>query len=276
MKYLECPRDSWQGLSKFIPTASKVTYLQALLNAGFKHLDMGSLVSPKAVPQLQDTEQVLAQLKVPKDAQLLAIIANEKGLARALTAPNLHAIGYPLSVNETFQLRNTQKTLAESWDLVKEMYQATKGKLNFTIYLSMGFGNPYGDAWTAKDTLNAVEKLKSIGITDIALSDTVGNATAKLIHEILKEIDSPETLGLHLHAKPNDWQDKLECALFHGVTWFEGALAGIGGCPFAEDELLGNLPTEKVLPFLAKQLNEEIPDLTSLANQAAKIAQSYL
>ncbi len=276
MKYLECPRDSWQGLSKFIPTETKVAYLQALLNAGFKHLDMGSFVSAKAVPQLQDTEKVLAELRVPKDADLLAIIANEKGLERALTSPNLHAVGYPLSVNETFQLRNTRKTLAESWDLVKEMYLNSKGKLNFTVYLSMGFGNPYGDAWTAKDTLNFVEKLRNIGITDIALSDTVGNATPKLIHEILSETSAPETLGVHLHAKPNDWQEKLECALSFGVTWVEGALAGIGGCPFAEDERVGNLPTEKVLPFLAKQLNEEIPDLTSLAKQAAKIAQSYL
>ncbi|MCA9835659.1 MAG: hydroxymethylglutaryl-CoA lyase [Trueperaceae bacterium] len=276
LRYVECPRDSWQGLSRFIPTETKIAYLQALLDAGFKYLDMGSFVSPRAVPQLADTEEVLAGLGVPKDAHLLCIIANERGLERALGAQNLQAVGYPLSVNDTFQRRNTNRSLDESWDLLKEMYEATKPKLELVIYLSMGFGNPYGERWFPEDTARAVEKLREMGVQDIALADTVGTASPELIQKVLSQIEKPETLGLHLHARPYDWQEKLERALELGISWFEGALAGIGGCPFAKDDLTGNLPTEQVLPFLCQKLDESLRiRLPPLTEQASQLATTY-
>ena len=254
MKYVECPRDSWQGLSQFIPTEQKIAYLQSLLDAGFQHLDVGSFVSPKAVPQLADTEEVLAGLKVPDEADLLCIIANERGLERAVSAPNLTSVGYPLSVNDTFQWRNTNRSLEESWSLVEAMrLEATQNNLTLVVYLSMGFGNPYGEPWQPGDTAQAVARLRELGVKEIALADTVGTATPELIHAVLYAVESPETLGLHLHARPDAWQGQLGAALEHGVNWFEGALAGVGGCPFADDELVGNLPTEAVLPWLYEQ-----------------------
>lgn len=274
LKYVECPRDSWQGLHKFIPTQNKVNYLQALLDAGFKHLDMGSFVSPKAVPQLADTEEVLTKLEPPSDADLLCIVANERGLNRALQSKNITSIGYPLSVNDTFQKRNTNRSLKESWTLVEEMNQ-NKEQLKLVIYLSMGFGNPYRDNWQAQDTARAVDQLRTLGITNIALADTVGNASPKVLKDVLAVIPEPQTLGLHLHAKPNDWQHKLELALDYGLTWFEGAFAGVGGCPFAEDVLVGNLATEAVLPFLANALKlDKHPDL-KFAEAAAGLARDY-
>lgn len=279
LKYVECPRDSWQGLSKFIPTEEKIAYLQTLLNAGFRHLDMGSFVSPKAVPQLADTEEVLAGLSVPEDADLLCIIANERGLERALNALNLTSVGYPLSVNDTFQRRNTNWSLDASWPLVAAMAKdAANGNLEFIVYLSMGFGNPYGDPWEPSHTSQAVERLRSIGVEHIALADTVGNATPELIKEVLEAVPSPETLGLHLHARPDAWQRQLERALDYGLVWFEGALAGIGGCPFAADELVGNLPTERVLGWLETQTETSFAShkaLNRLSQDAAQLAAQY-
>lgn len=276
LRYVECPRDSWQGLKQFIPTTEKIAYLQSLLDAGFKHLDMGSFVSAKAVPQLADTEEVLKALVVPKDAHLLCIIANERGLERSLEASNLSAVGYPLSVNETFQLRNTNRSLEASWELLAKMPQAAQGRLDLVVYLSMGFGNPYGDSWTPSDTAKAVTRLRALGIQEIALADTVGTASPDLISKVLNEIEHPETLGLHLHARPNEWLKKLEPALDYGLSWFEGALAGIGGCPFAEDKLVGNLPTEKVLPFLSQRLKEPLNiDLNYLGQKASFFGNTY-
>ncbi|CAN5756495.1 hydroxymethylglutaryl-CoA lyase [soil metagenome] len=277
LKYVECPRDSWQGLETFIPTEVKTRYLQTLLDSGFRHLDMGSFVSPKAVPQLADTEEVLAGLTVPKDAEMLGIVANERGLERALASPKLTSIGYPLSVNDTFQQRNTNRSLAASWPLVERMV-AEAGRLNLVVYLSMGFGNPYGEAWEPQDTARAVAKLRDLSVSQIALADTVGTATVERLEQVLENIDAPEQLGLHLHARPDAWQPQLEVALEHGLRWFEGALAGVGGCPFAGDELVGNLPTELVLPWLeAKKTTRLVPleTVRALSQNAANLAARY-
>ncbi len=277
LRYVECPRDSWQGLPKFIPTKEKVRYLQTLLNAGFLHLDMGSFVSAKAVPQLADTEEVLAHLRPPEHADLLCIIANERGLERALTAPNITSVGYPLSVNDTFQRRNTNCNLEDSWPLVENLLK-NKGGLGLVVYLSMGFGNPYGEPWRASDTVKAVDRLRELGVKNIALADTVGTATPECLKNVLSQIEQPETLGLHLHARPNGWQGQLETALAFGITWFEGALAGVGGCPFATDTLVGNLPTEKVLAwFMSKGMDVpvQLEKLPGLATLAARIASEY-
>ena len=200
---------------------------------------------------MADTEDVLVSLNVPDEADLLCIIANERGMERAAGAPNLKSVGYPLSVNDTFQRRNTNRSLEDSWSLVEAMrLETTQNNLTLVIYLSMGFGNPYNESWQPEDTARAVARLRELSVEQIALADTVGTATPELIRAVLGEVEQPEALGLHLHARPDAWQGQLEVALEYGVEWFEGAFAGIGGCPFADDELVGNLPTEAVLPWL--------------------------
>lgn len=279
LSYVECPRDSWQGLTRQIPTEEKVAYLQKLLDVGFSRLDMGSFVSPAAVPQLADTEAVLSALEPPGDADLLAIIANERGLERALAAPRLGSVGYPLSVNDTFQRRNTGRSLEQSWPLLERLAQtAASAGLRFVVYLSMGFGNPYGEPWAPQDTASAVARLRELGVEHIALADTVGTATPARLRDVLSATAAPEALGLHLHARPDAWQAQLELALAHGLRWFEGALAGVGGCPFAADELVGNLPSERVLPWLERRTGERLVSreaLLELSQEAARLAARY-
>lgn len=278
-RYVECPRDAWQGLPRQIPTDLKARHLQHLLDAGFRHLDMGSFVSPKAVPQLADTEAVLERLEVPEDAELLCIIGNERGLIRARAAPNLTAVGYPLSVNDTFQRRNLGRSLEASWPLVERLVQeAAEAGLRFVVYVSMGFGNPYGEPWAPADTAAAVARLRALGVTEIALADTVGSVTPARLEAVLEAVGDLRGLGLHLHARPGAWQAPLELALAAGLEWFEGALAGIGGCPFAADALVGNLPTEAVLPWLEARTGERLVSseaLAALAREAAEIAARY-
>lgn len=279
LRYVECPRDAWQGLSRQIPTALKLRHLQGLLDAGFRHLDLGSFVSPKAVPQLADTEAVLARLAVPAGADLLCIVGNERGLARALAAPNLSSVGYPLSVNDTFQRRNLGRSLEASWPLLERLAREAAGAgLRFVIYVSMGFGNPYGEPWAPADTAAAVARLRALGINEIALADTVGSATPARLEAVLEAVGEPSGLGLHLHARPGAWREPLELALAAGLEWFEGALAGVGGCPFAADALVGNLPTEAVLPWLEARSGERLvagEALAALAREAAEIATRY-
>ena len=271
LRYVECPRDAWQGLPRVIPTEEKRAHLEALLAAGFRHLDLGSFVSPKAVPGLADTEEVLAGLTRPEDADFLCIVANERGLGRAFEAQSVTSVGYPLSVNDTFQRRNTNRSLEASWPLVGEMLGATKARgLGFVVYLSMGFGNPYGEPWSPDDTAAAVSRLRETGVRDIVLADTVGTATPARLESVLEAVGEAQDLGLHLHARPESWREGLEAALAHGVRWFEGALGGAGGCPFAGDELVGNLPTEAVLPWLAARGLEVEVDLASLPELAAR------
>lgn len=256
IRFVECPRDAWQGFRRFIPTEAKVAFLKALLEAGFRHLDLTSFVSPKWVPQMADAEEVLKALPPPAGRTYLAIVANEKGLERALKAPNLTHVGYPLSLSETFQRRNTNRGLEESWPLVEAMVKAVEGRLGLVVYLSMAFGNPYGDPWDVGLVLEAVARLRALGVREIALADTYGVADAGRIGEVLKAVVAqcgPEGIGAHLHARREEALGKAEAALEAGVFWLEGALAGVGGCPFAGDELVGNLPTELLLPYLEEK-----------------------
>ncbi|WP_019550286.1 hydroxymethylglutaryl-CoA lyase [Thermus scotoductus] len=281
IRYVECPRDAWQGFSRFIPTEEKVAFLKKLLEAGFRHLDLTSFVSPKWVPQMADAEEVLGALPPPQGRTYLAIVANEKGLERALKAPNLTAIGYPFSLSETFQRKNTNRTRQESWPLVKAMVEATEGRLGLVVYLSMAFGNPYGDPWSVERVLEDIARLRELGVREIALADTYGVAEASRIQEVLGEAVArfgPEGLGAHLHARPEGVLAKVEAVLAAGILWLEGTLAGVGGCPFAGDELVGNLPTEKVLPYLEAKgfhMGIDLKALPELAGEAARLKLLY-
>ncbi|WP_243090390.1 hydroxymethylglutaryl-CoA lyase [Thermus neutrinimicus] len=281
VRYVECPRDAWQGFRRFIPTQEKAAFLNRLLEAGFRHLDLTSFVSPKWVPQMADAEEVLAALPPPQGRTYLAIVANEKGLERALRAPNLTAIGYPFSLSETFQRKNTNRSREESWPLVEAMVEATKGRLGLVVYLSMAFGNPYGDPWSVEGVLEDIARLRDLGVKEIALADTYGVAEAGRIQEVLREAVArfgPEGLGAHLHARPEGVLAKVEAVLASGILWLEGALAGVGGCPFAGDELVGNLPTERVLPYLEERgytTGVDLKALPDLAGEAARLKLLY-
>ncbi|MFN4232693.1 hydroxymethylglutaryl-CoA lyase [Thermus sp.] len=281
VRYVECPRDAWQGFRRFIPTQEKAAFLNRLLEVGFRHLDLTSFVSPKWVPQMADAEEVLAALPPPQGRTYLAIVANEKGLERALRAPNLTAIGYPFSLSETFQRKNTNRSREESWPLVEAMVEATKGRLDLVVYLSMAFGNPYGDPWSVEGVLEDIARLRDLGVKEIALADTYGVAEAGRIQEVLREAVArfgPEGLGAHLHARPEGVLAKVEAVLASGILWLEGALAGVGGCPFAGDELVGNLPTERVLPYLEERgytTGVDLKALPDLAGEAARLKLLY-
>lgn len=271
--WVECPRDAWQGLCVAPRTPDKVRHLRDLLAAGFDHLDLGSFVSPKAVPQMADTEAVLAALDAPAAADLLCIVGNARGLERATRAVGVTSIGYPLAVSDTFQRRNVGTSVAEAWGVVGELLAgAAEAGMGVVVYVSMAFGNPYGDPWDPEITAAAVARARAMGATRVALADTLGGADAGSIAAVLKAVDRPHHLGLHLHARPGAWADKVEAALAQGVRWFEGALAGVGGCPFAADELVGNLPTEQVLPWLVDRGFAVAPDLGALPGLARDAA----
>ncbi|MEM9983501.1 MAG: hydroxymethylglutaryl-CoA lyase [Bacteroidota bacterium] len=250
----ECPRDAMQGLADFIPTKTKIQYLNALLRVGFDTLDFGSYVSPKAVPQMADTAEVLAGLDLSgTSTKLLAIVANRRGAETAAAQAAIHYLGYPFSVSETFQQRNTHKSMAESLDLVKEMLElcADAGK-ELMVYLSMAFGNPYGDPWSPALVAQWAEKLVAVGVKHLALADTVGTADGESIQELFTQLlpRFPKVqLGAHLHAKPTERLDKIATAYEAGCRRFDVAMRGFGGCPFADDELTGNVSTESLLEF---------------------------
>jgi hydroxymethylglutaryl-CoA lyase len=273
LRWVECPRDAWQGFRQFIPTAEKVAYLHRLLAAGFEDLDLTSFVSPRWVPQHRDAEEVLAALPPPEHRRYLAIVANLKGLERARQSPQVTAIGYPFSISETFQQRNTNRSIAETWPLVAELL-AERGKLDVVIYLSMGFGNPYDDPWSPELVVDVVGRLREMGVREIALADTYGIASPERIHttfEAVVRAFGPQDLGVHLHSRPEGTQEKLDAALSLGLSWFEGALGGVGGCPFAGDTLVSNLPSEIALPYLSAkgfELNIDLHQLPALREEA--------
>lgn len=281
ISYVECPRDAWQGLPHVVPADTKRAHVQRLLDAGFKRIDVGSFVSPRAVPQMADTEVVIGELTKPADAELICIIGNERGVERAALVANVTTVGFPLSVNDTFQRRNVGRSLEESWVLLSRlMTMSEKAGLELVVYLSMAFGNPYRDIWGPHNTAESIQRLRDMGIARIALADTVGTADARVVERVLASVSNAADLGLHLHSRPGVWNELLEVGLKYGVRWIEGALGGIGGCPFAGDDLVGNLPTELVLPWLAAQGLE--PDavidealLVALAAEAAAIATRY-
>lgn len=264
---VECPRDAMQGWKHFIPTAEKAAYLNALLKVGFDVLDFGSFVSPKAIPQLADTREVLAQLDLTvSNTKLLAIIANTRGAEDAVMHDEISYLGFPFSISETFQLRNTNKTIAQSLQQVEDIQKLClqHGK-ELVIYISMGFGNPYGDPYNAEVAIEWVGKLAALGISTFAMSDTVGVAKPETIAYIFQHLVpafKDLSIGAHFHSAPSSWEEKIQTAYDNGCVRFDSAMKGIGGCPMAEDDLVGNIATENMLMWCDKkqiplQLNRE-------------------
>lgn len=274
---IECPRDAMQGIKHFIPTSQKIEYLNRLLKIGFDTLDFGSFVSPKAIPQMADTQEVLEKLDESK-TQLLAIIANLRGAEQACKFSRISFLGYPFSISETFQLRNTNSSIADSLKNVNEMNElCEKHKKKLVVYLSMAFGNPYGDEWSKDIALEWCSKLAEVGVKTIALSDTVGVSNPQNINEIfsLLQKNLPEIeLGAHLHTTPDTWEEKISAAYYAGCRRFDGALGGYGGCPMAKDELTGNMPTEKMVQWLLKTKEKLEIDIEKL--EEAAIYSSHL
>lgn len=258
IKIIECPRDAMQGIKDFIPTEIKIQYIRQLLQVGFDTLDFGSFVSPKAIPQLADTPSVLAGLDLPGiQTKLLAIVANLRGAEAALTFPEITYLGYPFSISETFQLRNTNASIEESMDRVKEMTElcATSGK-QLVIYISMGFGNPYGDPWNVEIVQNWVDKLYDMGIRIMQLSDTIGVAKPASISYLFSHLIPAYPaieFGAHFHTTPKRWREKVEAAFLSGCKRFDGAIKGYGGCPMAKNDLTGNMPTEKLIKYFEEK-----------------------
>lgn len=255
IKLIECPRDAMQGLPEFIDTAIKAAYINQLLNIGFDTLDFGSFVSPKAIPQMRDTAEVLDLLDLHNSkTKLLAIVANTRGANDALLFPQIDYLGFPLSISETFQQRNTNASIAQALATVEEIQNLceTKGKTLVT-YLSMGFGNPYGDSFSPELVAEFVQKLDQLGVKIISLSDTIGSATPELISQLF-EMQIPTfphiEFGAHLHSRKEDIASKVKAGVKAGCTRFDGALNGFGGCPMAKDELVGNMATEQMIETL--------------------------
>jgi hydroxymethylglutaryl-CoA lyase len=255
---VECPRDAMQGWPAWIPTEKKIKYLNTLLTAGFHTLDFGSFVSPKAIPQMADTKEVLAELNWQSSStRLLAIIANTRGGEEAVSFEGIRYLGYPFSISPTFQFRNANSTLSESFERVKEIQKlCTMTGKEMVIYLSMAFGNPYQDPYTVEEVLLWAQKCHDYGIQIISLADTVGLATPDQIHtltEILIQALPEATIGVHLHSTPTRWREKTEAAFLAGCRRFDGAIHGIGGCPMAGDALVGNLNSERLIEYLTDQ-----------------------
>lgn len=253
-KVIECPRDAWQGLKGQIPTDDKVKYLRGLIGAGFKHIDAVSFVSPRAVPQMADSEEVLRHLDPPDDVEIIGIVVNEKGADRAIATEAVRTLGYPYSLSPTFLKNNQNQTPEENSDILEKIVEKGRNAgLDIVVYVSMAFGNPYGDAWDLDELLDGVSLLADMDIQAISLADTVGMATAQQIREISEAVVSRfdyVEVGLHLHGRRQEATEKALAAWDAGIRRFDTALAGLGGCPFAQDELVGNLPTEVVLDTL--------------------------
>ncbi|UKJ06416.1 hydroxymethylglutaryl-CoA lyase [Solitalea lacus] len=258
LKLIECPRDAMQGISEFIPTALKAEYINKLLKVGFDTIDFGSFVSPKAIPQMQDTKEVLKLLDLTSTpSKLLAITANLRGAEDAVQFEEIHYLGFPFSVSETFQRRNTNSTIAESFDTLAQIQSlCMKNGKELVVYLSMGFGNPYGDEWNSDIVSYWADRLNSIGIKTMALSDTIGVSTPDTISYLFSSLrnNHPELeFGVHLHSTPNTQLEKIEAAWQSGCYRFDSALKGYGGCPMAKDELTGNIATESIISFFQKK-----------------------
>ena len=258
IKIIECPRDAMQGIKPFIPTERKVDYIQSLLRVGFDTIDFGSFVSPKAIPQMQDTAAVLAQLDLSQtNSKLLAIIANTQGAFLASEHKEIQYLGFPFSISENFQMRNTHKTIAESIVTLNEILEiAYKHQKEVVTYISMGFGNPYGDPWNVDIVGEWTEKLAGMGVKIVSLSDTIGSSTPEVIDYLFSNlIPKYPTIefGAHLHTTPDKWFEKIDAAYQAGCRRYDGAIQGFGGCPMAKDDLTGNMPTEKMLSYFTQQ-----------------------
>ncbi|WP_147676411.1 hydroxymethylglutaryl-CoA lyase [Algibacter pacificus] len=282
VKIIECPRDAMQGIKAFIPTEKKVQYIQSLLRVGFDTIDVGSFVSPKAIPQMVDTSEVLAQLDLSKTtSKLLTIIANTRGAIEACKHDVIDYLGYPFSISENFQMRNTHKTIAESVVTLSEILEhSDKVNKEVVVYISMGFGNPYGDPWNVDIVGEWTEKLANMGVKILSLSDTVGTSQPEsidyLFSNLIPKYPNIE-FGAHLHTTANSWFEKVDAAYKAGCNRFDGAIQGFGGCPMAKDELTGNMPTEKLLSYFTTQKNNSLNALSfeSAFNEASKIFKVY-
>lgn len=282
VKIIECPRDAMQGIKMFIPTAQKVQFIQSLLRVGFDTIDFGSFVSPKAIPQMADTAEVLAKLDLSNtQSKLLAIVANVRGANDASQYKQIDYLGFPFSISENFQMRNTHKTIAQSVVVLEEILNiANKANKEVVAYLSMGFGNPYGDPWNVEIVANWTERLSNMGVKILSLSDTIGSSTPETISYLFSNLIPayPDIeFGAHLHTTPSSWFEKVDAAFESGCRRFDGAIQGFGGCPMAKDELTGNMPTEKLLSyFTTKKLNNlNALSFESAYNEATKIFTKY-
>lgn len=257
VKIIECPRDAWQGLKRQIPTRRKVDYLRALINAGFRHIDAVSFVSPKAVPQMADSEQVLKHLGAAKDVEMIGIVVNERGAERAIATNRVSTLGYPYSISETFLRRNQNQSPEENVAVLKRIKEmADQAGLAMVTYISMAFGNPYGDPWSETKVAAAAKSIAGMGIGAISIADTIGAATPELVRQVVSTV-LPECggceVGVHLHSTPTGAVAKIFAAYDAGCRRFDSAIGGLGGCPFAQDDLIGNIPTEEVLGALQRR-----------------------
>ncbi len=283
VKLIECPRDAMQGIKEFIPTEKKAQYIQSLLRCGFDTIDFGSFVSPKAIPQMKDTADLLSRLDLSKtQSKLLAIVANTRGAQDASEFEEIDYLGYPFSISENFQMRNTHKTIAESVEVLQEILDiANSCNKEVVAYLSMGFGNPYGDPWNVEIVGEWTEKLAGMGVKILSLSDTVGTSSPDIIEYLFSNLipKYPEVeFGAHLHTTPAKWHEKIDAAYKAGCRRFDGAIQGFGGCPMAKDELTGNMPSEKMLSYFnaAKaDSNIKMTSFESSYNEASKIFNAY-
>ena len=279
IKIIECPRDAMQGIKPFIPTERKIAYIQSLLRVGFDTIDFGSFVSPKAIPQMQDTAAVLEQLDLSETtSKLLAIIANTQGAIAAAQHAAIQYLGFPFSISENFQMRNTHKTIAESLVTLQEILDiAGTNNKEVVAYLSMGFGNPYGDPWNVEIVGEWTERLSTMGVKILSLSDTVGSSTPAVISYLFSDLIPryPQIeFGAHLHTTPDKWFEKIDAAYKAGCRRYDGAIQGFGGCPMAKDDLTGNMPTEKLLSyFTSKKENTNTSPMSfeSSYNEASKL-----
>jgi len=281
IKLIECPRDAWQGLQGQIFTDLKVQYLRALIGAGFKHIDAVSFVSPKAVPQMADSEQVLEKLDPPDDVEIIGIVVNQKGAERAIATEAVHTLGFPYSVSPTFLERNQHQTLEQSIDELEQIkLKADAADLDVVVYISMAFGNPYGDLWNAEEVIEAAGILADMGIQQISLADTVGLATPQQVSTLLSaviEAHDQLEIGAHLHSTRGGAAEKIMAAYDAGCRRFDSAIGGLGGCPFAQDEMIGNIPTEIAVQAL-KERGAELPlkkPLDAVIQMSADIAKKH-
>ena len=283
VKLIECPRDAMQGIKDWIPTHKKVEYIQSLLGCGFDTIDFGSFVSPKAIPQMVDTTKVLSGLDLSSTTtKLLAIVANVRGAQAAVAHPEITYLGYPFSISENFQMRNTHKTIAQSIATLSEILAlAAASNKQVVTYLSMGFGNPYGDPWNVDIVGQWAQKLSQMGVTILSLSDTVGTSTPESISYLFSNLipTYPNIeFGAHLHTTPSAWHEKVDAAYKAGCRRFDGAIQGFGGCPMAKDELTGNMPTEKMLSYFTSQkakTNIRTMSFENAHNKASDIFNKY-
>jgi hydroxymethylglutaryl-CoA lyase len=279
VKIIECPRDAWQGLKIQIPSERKVEYLHALVTAGFKHIDAASFVSPKAVPQMADSEQVLKQLQAPNDVEIIGIVVNERGAERAIATEVVNTLGYPCSISETFLRRNQNQSLDENHAVMKRIKKmADEAGLTTVAYISMAFGNPYGDPWSERDIAEATQKISDLGVPSVSVADTAGAADPELIQRVMTTIlhdCAGIELGVHMHSTRASAAAKVLAAYDAGCRRFDSAIGGLGGCPFAQDELIGNIPTEEVLQALEQRGVHPRIDLSRIAVLNAAISAEF-